>query len=267
MALVVGLYDGLIGAISDLLSALRQAATALVKRESLKPAWRSFAAIDWPLLIPVGIGMVCFLLLALFTIAPLMESHPTQMRGLFMGMIAVSIAIPIRMMPERFNLANAVGFGLAAVVAFVVTGLPAATISDPSLWYVLFAAAIAINALILPGVSGSYIMILMGVYGPVTEALRERDFAFVGTYLAGALLGLGTVAKALNWLLHHKRQMTLAVLAGLMVGTIRSLWPWQSESGSLQAPHDTVVVPVLLFLCGAGVIVAGLVWEARRKAD
>ncbi|GAB3994876.1 hypothetical protein GCM10029992_10610 [Glycomyces albus] len=185
-------------------------------------------------------------------------------RALFFGMIAASIAVPLRMMPQRFRVLDGLLLAAAAIAAFFLTGLPQNELSDPPLWLVFAGAAIAINALVLPGVSGSFMLLAMGLYVHVEHALDERNLAFIGVFALGAMVGLGSFVKLLQWLLHHRRQATMAVLAGLMLGSLRSLWPWQGEDGGLQGPTGSVVGPILLALLGAAVIIVAIVWEAKQ---
>ncbi|WP_454850747.1 DUF368 domain-containing protein [Promicromonospora soli] len=264
IALVVGLYDGLLGAASQVVHAGRELVQGVAGRRGLRPAAAALRQVDWPLLVPVLAGMVVILLVSLNTIAPLLESNPVPMRALFFGMIAVSVSVPLRMMPGRFRPLDVALLVGGAVAAFFLTGLPAAEVADPPLWLVFVGAAIAINALVLPGISGSFVLLAMGLYVPVQEALHDRDLAFVGTFVLGAAIGLGSFVKLLHWLLEHRRQVTMALLAGLMLGSLRALWPWQDEAGGLLAPEGGVVVPVLLAVLGAAVVLAAIWWEARR---
>jgi putative membrane protein len=208
--------------------------------------------------------MAVVLLLSLKTIAPLLESHPVPMRALFFGMILVSIAVPLRMMPDRFRVLDGVLLVVGAVAAFLLTGLPEAEIDRPPLWLVFVGAAIAINALVLPGVSGSFVLLAMGLYVPVQHAIDDRNLVFVGVFALGAAIGLGSFVKVLQWLLHHRRQATMAVLAGLMIGSLRSLWPWQTAAHELQAPSGQVLGPILLTLVGAALVFVAMVWEAKQ---
>ncbi|GAB4086967.1 DUF368 domain-containing protein [Myceligenerans cantabricum] len=267
VALVIGLYDHLIDAASALVHAGRELVTGIARGRGAGPGLRALKEINWPLLVPVLIGMVVVLLLSLRLIAPLLESNPVPTHAVFFGMIAVSIAVPLRMMPRRFGALDGVLFAVAAVVAFVLTGLPEAEVGEPQLWYVVLGAAIAINALVLPGVSGSFLLLVMGLYVPVQHAIEDRDLAFVGAFALGAVVGLGSFVKVLQWLLHHRRQGTMAVLAGLMLGSLRSLWPWQSESSALLAPTGSVAGPVLLAVAGAGVVLLAILWESRVSRD
>ncbi|WP_199036460.1 DUF368 domain-containing protein [Glycomyces salinus] len=267
IALVVGLYDQLIDAAGQLLHALRTLVSGIARRRGLAEGRRALAAIDWPLLVPVLVGMAVFLLLAIKTIAPLLEEHPVPTHAAFFGMIAASVAVPLRMMPQRFRLLDGVLLVAGAIAAFLLTGLPQNEVSDPPLWLVFFGAAIAINALVLPGVSGSFLLLAMGLYVHVEHALDERNLAFIGVFALGAMVGLGSFVKLLQWLLHHRRQAMMAVLAGLMLGSLRSLWPWQSEQNELQAPTGSLVGPILLALLGAVVIVVAIVWEAKQHKN
>lgn len=264
IALVVGLYDRLLAAASQVVHAGRELVQGVAQGRGLRPAADAVRRVEWGFLAPVLLGMVVVLLVALSTIAPLLESHPVPMRALFFGMIAVSVAVPVRMMPHRARAGDVVLGLAAAVAAFFLTGLPAAELSDPPLWLVFVGAGVAINALVLPGVSGSFVLLAMGLYVPVTDALHERDLVVVGVFLAGAAIGLASFVKLLHWLLDHRRQGTMAVLAGLMLGSLRALWPWQGDDGALLAPAGGVVGPLLLALAGAGVVLAALWWESRR---
>lgn len=270
IALVVGLYDHLIDAAGAMLHAVRTLVSGVARREGAGAGLKALKSVDWPLLIPVMAGMAVVLVLSLKTIAPLLESNPVPMRALFFGMILVSIAVPLRMMPDRFRAVDGLLLLVGAVAAFLLTGLPPSEIDRPPLWLVFLGAAIAINALVLPGVSGSFVLLAMGLYVPVQHAIDERNLVFIGVFALGAMVGLGSFVKLLQWLLHHRRQVTMAVLAGLMVGSLRSLWPWQTEMNELQAPSGSVFGPLLLTLLGAALVLAAMIWEARqhrKRAD
>lgn len=269
IALVTGLYDRLLTAASQVVHTGRELVQGVAQGEGLRPARRALRAVDWRFLAPVLAGMVVVLLASLSTIAPLLEENPVPVRSVFFGMIAVSVLVPLSMMPLRFRVLDALLVVTAAVAGFFLVGLPPSQVSDPALWYVAVAAAIAINALVLPGVSGSTLLVIMGLYIPVQQAVEDRDLAFLGAFLVGAAVGLASFVKLLHWLLEHRRQGTMAVLAGLMIGSLRALWPWQDADGGLLAPEgaDAVVGPALLAVAGAAVVGALIWWETSRGAD
>lgn len=264
IALVVGLYDELVVSAGHVVHAARSFVTGVVRRRGTAEARASLAQVDWRLLVPVLTGMVVVLLVSLKTIAPLLESHPVPTRAVFLGMIAASVAVPLGMMPGRFRVADGALLVLGAVVGFGLTGLAPVEVAEPSLWYVFLCAALAINALVLPGVSGSALLVVLGLYVPVQAAIDDLDLAFIGVFALGAMVGLASFVKLLEWLLAHRRQGTMAVLAGLMVGSLRALWPWQDEERGLLAPSGDLVGPGLLALAGAAVVIVLVVWERRR---
>ena len=264
IALVVGLYDELIGSASHVVHALRSLVTDGLRGRGLTSTRAALRCVDWRLLVPVLVGMVVVLLVGLKTLAPLLESQPVPTRAVFFGMIAASVAVPLGMLPGRLRPWDVLLLLAGVAVAFVLTGLTPVDVDDPSLWYVALGAAGAINALVLPGLSGSALLVVLGLYVPVQTAIDERDLAFVGAFALGATLGLAAFVKILQWLLAERRQATMAVLAGLMIGSLRALWPWQDDENGLQAPDGELGTVVLLALAGAAVVTSLVVWERRR---
>lgn len=260
IALVTGLYDNLIDAAGYLISAIKS--LVIGRRAEAKENLRK---VNWGVVVPALIGMAVFLLIAARLLAPLLEDYPQQTNALFFGMILVSVAIPIRMMRQRLR---PIDFGLIVlglVVAVILTGLPQGHVSDPPLWLVALAAAIAINALVLPGLSGSFMLLTMGMYTTTIGALNDRDLLYIGVFALGALIGLSTFVKGLQWLLHHKHQATLALMTGLMIGSLRVLWPWQNEeTRALHAPSgDNIGSLALLAAVGAALVLAMIIVEVR----
>lgn len=266
VALVVGLYDELIAAAAHVVAAGRAFVVGVVRRRGTSEAVASLRRVDWRLVLPVLVGMAVVLVLSLRTLAPLLAEHPVPTRAVFLGMIAASVAVPLGMMPTRPRWRDGAYALVAAVVAFLLTGIPPVEIENPSLWYVVLGAALAINALVVPGLSGSALLVVLGLYVPVQAALDGRDAAFVGAFVLGAALGFAAFVRTLQWLLHERRQVTMAVVTGLMVGSLRALWPWQDDDRGLLAPTGDVLTVVLLALAGAVVVGALVVWERRRTA-
>lgn len=273
MALVTGVYEQLIDSASHVLSALRTVATGPDRRTR---ALTELRRTDWRLIVPVLLGMV----LALVTIAGVMSAfvtdHPEHARGLFFGLVAVSVIVPVRMLPprQRSALLDAALVVLAAVTAFVLVGLAGGgTVSEPPLLVVFFAASVAICALVVPGVSGSFLLLAVGLYTVTLDAVSDRDLVYLGVFGAGAALGLASFVQLLNYLLNAHRRTTLLVMTGLMLGSLRALWPWQevdegasdSAPGALMAPFDPVAGPLLLMLLGATVVAVLVAVQARSE--
>jgi putative membrane protein len=264
VALVVGVYERLIGSAGHLLTALR-----LVARDL--PAGRGAAAgrvelrhVSWSTVLPVGVGMVLAVVALARVVEPLLEQHPERSRALFLGLVLASIVVPAAMVGRwgRRELGLAAG---AALAAGLLTSLPPASAASPALPLVYVAAAVAVCALVLPGVSGSFLLLSIGIYEPTISAVNDRDLTYLLVFSAGAVTGLGLFVKVLQWLLTRHRRATLAVMTGLMAGSLRALWPWQAEDRGLLAPSGQVLPVLGLALLGVSVVGALLLVEARSR--
>jgi putative membrane protein len=217
-----------------------------------------FKSMSWSLLIPLVIGMVLAIFLAAGVVEPLLEQYPSLTRALFAGLIVASLIVPIRLSGASWKILDYFVAALAAVAAFALTSIPRAVDADPGFFVIVASAAVAVCALVLPGVSGSYLLLALGMYAPTLAAVNEQDFGYLGTFVLGAILGLAAFVSALQWLLEHKRKLTLVVMTGLMVGSLRALWPWQSEAGEL-LPATDFLFEILAFTVGL-LFVAAMIW-------
>jgi putative membrane protein len=254
IALIVGIYERLLAAlragVNAGLAALRLD-TAAIRLE--------LRGLEWTFLIPLLAGMAVAVLAGAAVIPPLIDRFPEGTSALFFGLILASLVVPWRMMGERRLRHVAVAL-LAAAVAFALTSLPErADVADPALPAVYAAAAVAICALTLPGVSGSFLLLAMGLYEPTLDAIHERDLVYVAVFGLGALTGLALFARILTRLLRDHRDVTLAVLLGLMVGSLRALWPWVTDDNALMAPPAEtaeVVSVVAMAVVGFTIVVS-----------
>jgi putative membrane protein len=222
-----------------------------------------FKSMSWALLIPLLIGMVTAIFAAAGVVEPLLEQYPSLTRALFAGLIVASLIVPIRLSGARWKFLDYLIAALAAVAAFALTSIPRAMDAEPGFFLILGSAAVAVCALVLPGVSGSYLLLALGMYAPTLAAVNERDFGYLGTFVLGAILGLAAFVSALQWLLEHKRKLTLVIMTGLMVGSLRALWPWQSEAGGLSFPGPSYVPELAFFATGILVVIV-LIFAERR---
>lgn len=256
IALIVGVYDTLIDGAGHVARGVARLVGDGVRGKGVSRAVGHFRSVRWGVVVPIVLGMLAAIVIGAALLAPLIEEHPVGTRAVFAGLIAASLMVPIRMVGGMWR-AHEVLIGLAAAaLTFFLTGLPAAAEADPSLVVVSIAAAFAVCALVLPGVSGSYLLLTVGMYEPTLDAVNDRNFAYLGAFVVGAAIGLGLFVSVLQWLLSRHRRITLVVMTGLMLGSLRALWPWQSDDGGLQAPGDDLVPVVLLFVVGAVVVLA-----------
>lgn len=256
IALVTGVYETAVDGAGHLLSAARLAFSDRVA------ARRRLAQVQWSVLVPLLVGTVPGLVLTAALVAPLLEEHPVPMTALFLGMTTAALSVPLRMIGSQWTAGEVVrALGVAAVV-FVLVGLPPQQL--PVTYPVVFAgAAVAACALALPGTSGSFLLLTFGLYQPALTALNDRDLGFVAVFGAGMLVGLACFIKGLQWLLAHRRRVTLVLLTGVVVGALRALWPWQTEDRGLLAPTDQVLPAIGMALLGAA-LVLGLSALDRR---
>jgi len=260
IAVLVGIYERLVHAISMASKALGN-----LLRFRFRDAGQRLREIDWGLILPllIGIGVAIFTLASV--ISTLLDDYPEAMAGLFTGLVAASAWVAWRMIrsPNATTVAVAI---VVAVITFFVLGLKGGAITDPS-WLVLFGSgAIAICAMILPGISGSFLLLMLGMYDFVISAVDERDFPVLGVFALGCIVGLALFSQLLDWSLTNHHDVVVAAMVGLMVGSFRVLWPWPGgvDSTELGTPAGNWYVPVLLGVVAAAAV-AGLTLLVERR--
>ncbi len=258
IALLVGVYNTLIGSASVVVRAI-----VGIFSPSRGDLWREVARLPWWRVVAILVGMGSAVVLAAGVLEPLIESYPEHTRGLFAGLIVASLVVPLRMAGGIKAWQDFLVLVVAAALTFVLTGLPAGSIEDPSMWVVMLAAALAICALVLPGVSGSFLLLSIGLYEPTIQAVNDRNFGYLGVFVVGAVLGLGSFVVLLQWLLAHRGRITLLVMTGLMAGSLRALWPWQTDDRQLM-PIGSHAVEVGIWALVGLVVVSVMVWLERR---
>ena len=265
LALIVGIYQTLINSIADLVLSARQLVGLAPGKASAKVAVTTFKLLPWRLLIPVAVGMVAAVILGAKLIEPLLVEQPIAMKALFFGLVIAGTYVPAHMVakvggwsPSFIILAL-----ISAVLVFFLTGLPQGETTDPSLIMVFFSASIAICALVLPGVSGSFLLLTVGMYDPTIAAVNDRNFAYLIVFALGAVLGLAIFVSLLKWLLENRARVTLVIITGLMIGSLRALWPWQGPERELLASTDQVGIALTLFVAGAAFVAILLVLERK----
>jgi putative membrane protein len=265
VALVAGIYERLIANV-------RQGARAisLLLRFRFGDAGRALAAIEWAFVVALLSGVLSAIVALASLLERTLEAQPVRMSALFLGLVIGATVVASREIrtPAPIHL----GVALAvAVVTAVALGLRAADATDPSLAFVLVAGSIAICAMILPGVSGSFLLLLLGVYEYVIGAVSGRNLSVLAVFAVGCVVGLAAFSTLLNWLLQRYHDLVLAALLGLMVGSARVLWPWPSAEGvgdpQLGAPVAAEVPLVAAIVVGAALAVAAFAYVARRAAD
>lgn len=234
VAFITGIYDELLGALSRI-----PEAAWLLLRGQVKRAWQ-LANINFLLILFSGI-LVSILSLAR-VITWLLETQPIALWSFFFGLIIVSCYLVGRDI-QRWQLSRWLSFVLGASFAWWITvAAPITWGHDPLSLFV--AGAIAICAMILPGISGSFILVLMGLYPTILLAVKQLDLSVLMIFAAGCLFGLLAFARVLGAALQHFRDLTLALLTGIMFGSLNKVWPWK-ETLTWRADSHSVDVPLL----------------------
>jgi putative membrane protein len=258
VALVLGIYERLVHAIRTGASGL-----GALLRGRFAESRERLAEVEWRLLIPLLSGILLALVSLAAFIERMLEDHPQRTAAVFFGLIAGSILIAWRVV-RRWDGARFATAAGTAVAAFLVLGLRSGEVEDPAAWVFLGAGMLAIVAMILPGVSGSFILLMIGMYEAVLGAVNDRDLATLAIFTVGAVIGLASFSTLLDRLLRDHHDTVMAALIGLMAGSLRVLWPWPdgTDTAALAAPADWQA-PLLLALAGlATVLVIG---EASRR--
>lgn len=278
VALVTGVYDALITSANHVVQAVRR---LVFGPDRMRNFTAELRRVDWWLLIPVTLGMVTVVFALAGVMGSFVADAPQASRGLFFGMVAASVVVPLRMaLAEKRKHSPAWEWlivATAATLAFVLTSFAGGqVIEDPALPLVFVAAAVAICALVVPGISGSFFLLTIGLYAPTMAAVHDRNFAYLGVFMLGAVVGLAAFVKILHHLLANHRRSTLLVMVGLMIGSLRALWPWQSAgaandkgSGQLLAPGEPLLLPIVLAVVGAVVVITLVLIEdfLQRRSE
>lgn len=247
VALIVGVYERLIMGLHTVFAVPRR-----LVQNGFRSAQEAFLQIPWFFLVLLGLGIGTALLVGAHFIPGYYARWTVQANALFFGLILGSLAVPLhRIQVRRAGLYLLAG--AAAVLAFLLTSFPSRVAQDPAPLLVAGGAMIAITAMVLPGVSGSYLLHVFGLWVPTLDAVNERDFAYLGVFALGAILGAVIIVHAISWLLRRYHDRTLAVLVGLMLGALRALWPWTDETEAMVLPEPSFAmlgVPLLLMLAG-----------------
>lgn len=232
MAFILGIYEELIDAIKSFDLKSFQFFVTLKFRPLL-------GRISWQFLLAVGIGIFT----AIFTLSSLLswllQNRPVFIWSFFLGLILASV-VSVSRRVEAWRILTWLCLVGGTLGSYFLVGLvPVSTPND--YWFLFLCGAVAICAMILPGISGSYILVLLGKYQYVLDAVNHRDFLVLGLVAAGACVGIIAFARILGWLLKNYHDLMVATLTGLMIGSLRKIWPWKEALESVVDAHGQMV--------------------------
>lgn len=274
IALVLGIYERLVASIRAGSSAIG----ALARLDFGE--FRSWLAkVHWAFILPLGAGILLAIVLLASVLEQLLHDYPEVMAALFLGLVVGSAVIAWKLLTVRDAARVAIMFG-SGIAVFLLLGLTESTtaeeasqLAEPALWAFFGAGAIAICAMILPGISGSFILVMLGMYTAVLGAVTDRDLAALAVFMLGAVVGLALFSQILHRALRDYFNTVMAVLIGLMIGSLRVLWPWPLgvDSTALEAPDEHVpaalIAAILAFLAVLGIEALGKRVGHRTTAE
>jgi len=266
MAFILGIYEELLAAINSI--------DLEFIRDILTFRWqRAFQEFPWRFLLALGLGLVAAMLSLTNGLHWALENHPSLLWAFFFGLILASIVVVSKRV-RNWNVVNILAGLAAALGAYTLVGLsPSETPHTPL--FLFLSGALAICAMILPGISGAYILLLLGKYRYILAAVVAMEIGSIAIVALGAVFGLIGFARLLRWLLREKHDLVIGTLTGFMTGALRKVWPWKSyemngdvviaETNFIPAAFDGEVALALTFMALGMVFVFLTEFFANRR--
>ncbi|MEM9896119.1 MAG: DUF368 domain-containing protein [Bacteroidota bacterium] len=256
IALITGIYNQLLNSINNV--------DADALRFLVKGKFASFwHHINGSFLVPVFSGVILAILSFARILTYLLDNYPIPVWSFFFGLILVSVFF---VKPRNTNLKQLIFFILAAVSAYLITELTPAETPE-TLWFVFVSGCIAICAMILPGISGSFLLLLLSKYEYVLQAVKEVNIRVIFIFGLGCLVGILSFSRLVHYLLKNFEVLTLSVLAGFMLGSLNKIWPWKISDGiydinvfpssyAQKTGHDPeIFIAVVMFVLGCATVI------------
>ena len=245
IAFISGIYEELLGSISNINLALIKT----LKKDGLKTAWEQ---LNGNFLASLFIGIFISIISLAKIISWTLTNHPVLLWSFFFGLVLASV-IYIAKQITKWNVIAIILVIVGATLAYYITTLNPMISENSSMLFMFFAGAIAICAMILPGISGSFILVLLGAYKPVLAAINNRDFTTIATVGLGAIVGLLSFSRILKYLFANYKNYTLAILTGFIIGSLNKIWPWKkvltfrTNSHGEQVPFNELSISPFMY--------------------
>jgi len=223
IAFISGIYEELITSINN----INFKAIGILRKEGLKAAWNHVNGTFFVFLLSgIGISILSLSKLVLYLLA----EHPILIWSFFFGLVVASSWLVSRSV-NKWNAGTVLTLIIGIIIAFFISSTQTVA-AGASGWYIFLSGAIAICAMILPGISGSFILVLMGSYHIVLNALHDKNLTLIGLFAAGCLVGILSFARLLKFLFSKFKEITVSLLTGFMIGSLYKVWPWKVNVGS-----------------------------------
>ena len=254
IALLLGIYEELISTISGLNFSL----VTKLKNNGFKSFWES---LNGNFLITLVLGIGISLILFVKISANLLTSHPLYVWSFFLGLILATVYVIYKLI-ESWNLVNMISTLLMIAFSIILTSDSLDISDDTNLFYILICGIIASSAMILPGISGSLILVILGVYKILVEALDNLDIRIITSFIVGAIIGVISFSKILKWLFRNYKSLAYSIMLGLVIGSIEKIWPW-NKSFSAELSNLDLFVSISLVILGFIIV---FLLEKKKKS-
>ncbi len=233
IAFVAGIYEEFITTINNVnLKTLR-----IWREKGFKSFWN---ALNGNFLVVLLLGMAISILSFTRMIKWLLENEPIALWSFFFGLVLASVAIVAKNI-KKWTVPVIVLLLIGVLFAYFITSLPPSP-NSTSLPYIFFSGALAICAMVLPGISGSFVLVLLGSYKTVIDAIDEKNFKILITMALGIIFGVLSFARVLKWMFDHYKNITLALLTGFILGSLNKIWPWKRILETRTIGKKTIVI-------------------------
>ncbi len=218
IAFIAGIYEELINSINNI---NLQAFTTL-RKEGIKAFWQY---VNGNFFVALLLGIATAIVSLAKIITYLLDTQPVLIWAFFFGLVFASIYF-VGKKVKQWSANRYIFFIIGAAIAYFLTSLPAQPESD-ALWFIFISGMIAICAMILPGISGSFILLLLGSYQVVLSSIHDKNLLLIATFMMGAVIGLLSFSRLLKWMFANYHDITIAVLSGFLLGSLNKIWPWK----------------------------------------
>ncbi len=231
IAFITGIYEELVHSIKN----INFRTVSTLWKEGLPAFWK---AVNGNFLLSLVGGILISVLTLARIIEYLLVNHPVLIWSFFFGLI-IGSAIFVARSIEKWNIGTFISLLAGIAIAWIITSLTPAETSE-AYWFIFLSGALAICAMILPGISGSFILLLLGKYQFILSALNEGRISIIAVLLTGALTGIIAFSHLLSWLLEKFHHLTIALLAGFMIGSLNKIWPWKVTVETYTDSHGEI---------------------------
>ena len=246
IALLLGIYEELIESISELKISL----FSKLINKGFKSFWEKLNGNFLLVLVSgIGISLISFVKIS----ASLLESFPLFIWSFFLGLIFATVHVIYKLINQWRNL-NFFFLIISIIFSIFLSSFSAYDTDEISLLYILFSGIIASSAMILPGISGSLILVILGVYAYLIKALDNLELIVIFTFISGAIIGLLGFSKILKYLFNNHRDATYTIMLGLVIGSIENVWPW-NKSFSTELSNLNLFLSISLVILGFVIVI------------